>query len=298
MMRIVVGVDPHGHCLAAIRLVGRLQFEGATAIAICSVEEPTSLGLAVPPDLGAAVSLDISRITEAAQKHALKVTNEAAEILGKYGIRTDAKMKFGGAADKLEEAAVEMGADLIAVGREDKGTLESLFFGSVSGSLAAHAKSSVLIGRGAVQPEGDLHVLFATDHSGYATRSLKKLVEFRPKGVSKVTIMSAYQVTINQNADMLGVPGVEPAIEESFRSQVEDRLKHAAEFVKPLGCEVDTYLVEADPDEGIAQAMKETGADIAALGAKGHSAIERFLLGSVAYHQVSHGTYPVIIIRH
>ncbi len=296
-MKVVVGVDPRGRCHSVIMLLGRLAFDRATAVALSAVEEPTSLGLAVPPDMGASISLDISRITEASQKHAQKTAEAAAALLIDMGIPADAKVKFGSPSDKLDEAAHELGADLIAVGSEEKGPMESFFFGSVSSGLCAHSKASVLVARGNAVREGSVHAVFGTDHSGYASRCLQKFVEMRPKGISKVTLMSAYQVTINQNADLFGIPGVEPAIEESFREQVADRLKHASEALKPLGCEVEVLLVEGAPNEGISTAMAETGADLLVLGAKGHSAVERFLLGSVASHQVSHGSYPVMVVR-
>jgi nucleotide-binding universal stress UspA family protein len=296
-MKILVGVDAHRRCQPVIVLLGRLNFADATAIALSVVEEPTSIGLAVPPDMGAAISLDISRITEAAQQHAHKTAEEAAKTLEEYGINAEPKIVFGGAADKLEEAASDMKADLIAVGSEGKGTLESLIFGSVSSALCSHANTSVLVGKGEVAKEGKVRAVFATDLSKYATKCLHRFVEMSSQGLSKVTLMSAYQVTINQRADMFGIPGVEPAIEEGFRDQIEKKMQHDANALKSLGCEVETLLKESEPNEGIAQAMKETGADLLIVGAKGHSAVERFLLGSVAHYQISHGQYPVLVVR-
>jgi nucleotide-binding universal stress UspA family protein len=217
-MKILLGVDAHRRCQPVIALLGRLNFANAHATALSVVEEPTSIGLAVPPDMGAAISLDISRITEAAQKHAHKTAEEAAKALEEYGTKAEPKIVFGGAADKLEEAASEMNADLIAVGSEGKGTLEALIFGSVSSALCSHARTSVLVGKGEVAKEGKVRTVFATDHSKYATKCLHRFIEMSPQGISKITLMSAYQVTIKQRADMFGVPGVEPAIEERIQT--------------------------------------------------------------------------------
>lgn len=296
-MTILLGVDAQRRCQPAIWLIGRMSFADATATALSVVEEPTSIGLAVPPDMGAAISIDISRLTEAAQKHAQKIAMEAAKALEEYGIKSESKIAFGNAADKLEEAANEIKADLIAVGSEGKGTLEALIFGSVSSALCSHAKTSVLVGKGEVAKEGKVRAVFATDHSKYATKCLHRFIEMSPRGIGRITLMSAYQVTINQRADMFGIPGVEPAIEAGFRDQIEKKLRYDAHAFNALGCEVDTMLIESEPNQGIAQAMKETNSELLVLGAKGHSAVERFLLGSVTHYQVSHGDYSVMVVR-
>lgn len=296
-MKILLGVDAHRRCQPVIALLGRLNFASAHAIALSVVEEPTSIGLAIPPDMGAAISLDISRISEAAQKHAHKTAEEAAKSLEEYGIKAEPKIVFGGAADKIEEAASEMNADLIAVGSEGKGTLEALIFGSVSSALCSHAKTSVLVGKGQVAKEGKVRAVFATDQSKYATKCMHRFIEMAPQGIAKITLMSAYQVTIKQRADMFAVPGVEPAIEEGFRDEIIKKMQHDANAFRPLGCEVEMMLKESEPNDGIVQAMKQTGADLLVLGAKGHSAVERFLLGSVAHYQISHGQYPVLVVR-
>jgi nucleotide-binding universal stress UspA family protein len=60
----------------------------------------------------------------------------------------------------------------------------------------------------------------------------------------------------------------------------------------------DTQIIPGKPSEIITQAMLDTKADLLILGAKGHSVIERLVLGSVSFDQaIGQHPYPVLILR-
>ena len=81
-------------------------------------------------------------------ERAHQAIGEAARILGEAGLRVSAEVVAGRAARRIIEAAKEMGADLVAVGTEDRRGLGRLLFGSVSEEVANGAHCSVSIFRG------------------------------------------------------------------------------------------------------------------------------------------------------
>jgi nucleotide-binding universal stress UspA family protein len=81
-------------------------------------------------------------------ERAHRAIGEAARILGEAGLRVSAEVVAGRAGRRIIEAAREMGADLIAVGTEDRRGLGRLLYGSVSEEVANGAHCSVSIFRG------------------------------------------------------------------------------------------------------------------------------------------------------
>ncbi len=72
-------------------------------------------------------------------------------------------------------------------------------------------------------------------------------------------------------------------------------LSEAAGQVK--GTEVDKKLKSGDPAKTIIQEAANGDYDLIVLGKKGHSAIRRFLLGSVSDHVIHYSDRSVLLIR-
>jgi len=53
-----------------------------------------------------------------------------------------------------------------------------------------------------------------------------------------------------------------------------------------------------DPRRVIVDQAREWGADLIIIGARGHSALERWLIGSVAQNVVAHAPCSVEVVRH
>jgi nucleotide-binding universal stress UspA family protein len=63
-----------------------------------------------------------------------------------------------------------------------------------------------------------------------------------------------------------------------------------------LACSV-LHIKNRHPEDGIIEGAKENGCDLIVVGSRGHRALERFLLGSVATAVVAQSSVPVLICR-
>ena len=61
--------------------------------------------------------------------------------------------------------------------------------------------------------------------------------------------------------------------------------------------QVTTRVELGQPVEVICELAKTLGSDLVVVGARGHNAAQRFLLGSVSDHVVHHAPCPVLVVR-
>ena len=109
---------------------------------VTAVPGPGAFGLApyhgyTTEDVGERLARD----DESWQRHQERVQ----EVLADAGIDGEFARVAGDPADQLVAAAEERGAELIVVGTREPGFLERLLTGSVSQSVARHARCDVLI---------------------------------------------------------------------------------------------------------------------------------------------------------
>lgn len=82
----------------------------------------------------------------------------------------------------------------------------------------------------------------------------------------------------------------------------EDDVKKAEALVEQIaherqGLKVTTRVELGEPVDTLCEQAKNLGADLVVVGARGHSAAERFLLGSVSDRVVHHAPCPVLVVR-
>jgi nucleotide-binding universal stress UspA family protein len=74
--------------------------------------------------------------------------------------------------------------------------------------------------------------------------------------------------------------------------------KTVAESLDSTELSVETSVRHGDPRRVIVDEAGEWGADLILIGARGHSALERWLIGSVAQNVVAHAPCSVEVVRH
>jgi nucleotide-binding universal stress UspA family protein len=140
--RIVVGVDGSEGAAAAVRwcAVSARGFDAdVTAVAVIEPKVP----LVPPPDAYA----DAMQQAEAEEHQKTLATLETdwCRPLRDAGVRYDARSIFGDPARTLMQAATEVGADLLVVGRRGRGGFLEALMGSVPRKLAHSAGLPLVI---------------------------------------------------------------------------------------------------------------------------------------------------------
>lgn len=289
-MKTLVGIDGQGHYPAALDLLGRLRF-AENAPVLVHVEPPIVGPLAGSPVLYD-VPVAMERAISAAGHALLEGAADMARGLG-LGEGVETVYTVGSSSAELMRLAEERRADLVAIGSGRRGPLGSFFLGSVGRALAVHGGSSFLVARGE-RKEGPLRAVFATDHSEYANRCFARLLDMNPKGLERVTVVTATESSIDANSgDDDRTPYTLTEMENDLREKGETLVARLA----ASGRDAEFRLVEGFPAEAIRKAVEDVGADLLIVGARGHGLIERVLIGSFTLHAVVAEPYSVLVLR-
>lgn len=289
-MKTLVGVDLEDTYRAALNLCIRLDFPGqewmfAHAVAPLPTYAPGLAPIAIP----------MSDAIDSLRKTGREALTKARESVSEAKV-VDLLLD-GSAAATLMRVADEQHADLIVTGSGQPRRGLLWMIGSVSRALSYGAKQSLLVTKGTAAGAGPVHAIFATDHSEYARCAEERLIEWAPKGLRRIDVVTAYDVT--EAAIDLLKQGTEVNLD--FENWVySNALKHgeaSAKRLKAIAPETEVRVERGSANDVIANAMSTSGADLLIVGAQGHGFIERLLVGSVSLHQLVAEPYPVLLIR-
>ena len=139
-----------------------------------------------------------------------------------------------------------------------------------------------------------MKILCATDFTPRARAAAKVAIDLVRRTAGSVELV---HVVVEPNADLQASMFLGGAIGQEIRESLNLKLVAESREVSG-GSEVAlTYhLGEGDPVGSLLARAKTIGADLIVLGAQGHSAAERFILGSTAERMVRRADRPVLIV--
>jgi nucleotide-binding universal stress UspA family protein len=144
---LVLGYDGSDCSKAALKRTAELasQIKDATVVVVHAYEfsigyVPT--GMAEAPLL---MSAEFDDHAELVRGYADQQVRQAAEDLGKAGVRAETRVDEGRPVEVLLQVAQETGATLIVVGSHGEGAVSAAFMGSTALKLLHHSELPVLV---------------------------------------------------------------------------------------------------------------------------------------------------------
>jgi len=114
------------------------------------------------------------------------------------------------------------------------------------------------------------------------------------------SIIAVYVMDISRLSHLPGYTTL-PGLKEKILALMQDEGQQATDFVRDrstnMGVPSRFIIAQGNPAEEILKAAQEEEADIIVMGKIGRTAVEKFLLGSVAEKVVLQSTIPVLLIK-
>jgi len=209
--------------------------------------------------------------------------------------KVSSEVREGNPLEHVLSEAEALKADLVVVGQKR----EAADRGILAGNLVRKAPANVLIVP-EYAPAQISHIVVPVDFSPYSVKALETALALRRTlGASvRITCVNVYELP-NLNIYLV------EKIEDVRRMVVEDRRAAFRDFLKRYaGAEADTIetaFVERQ-SSSVASCIygyaRQQGANLLVMGAKGHSQVERLLLGSVSESLLKiDGDVPMLVIR-
>jgi nucleotide-binding universal stress UspA family protein len=207
--------------------------------------------------------------------------------------RVGARVETGPAALRLIERAERWPAELLVVGAQGHAVAERLGVGSVALRVLTHLRCHVRVARPAGDAADRLRILVGVDGSPDAAAAVEAVAARTwPAGTEArvVTVVDHRVLAAPAGADL--PPGAPPsAVSEAVANAAAERLRGA-------GLAALASVIHGDPKRVLAQAAWDWDANSIFLGARGLTAVRRFLLGSVSTSVAMHAPCSVEVVHH
>ena len=141
-------------------------------------------------------------------------------------------------------------------------------------------------------------VMIATDGSDTSKKAAVIGIDIARRANGTVT--AVYVMDISRLSHLPGYATL-PGLKEKILALIQDEGRQAIEFVQDralvMGVPCNKIIAQGNPGEELLKAAREQEADLLVMGKIGRTAVEKFLLGSVAEKVVLQSTIPVLLIK-
>ena len=197
----------------------------------------------------------------------------------------------------------ESSPDLVVVGAHGGSVLERFMLGSVSQNVLTHATCSVRISRlgkrQATDTDAPIRIILGVDGSRHSALAVSAVASRTWPAGTEVKVVAVLDLKF---WSVLANPGYSTwgwldGIEEDGRSLASRAVEAVARDLRLAGLVVTPLVEEDDPKRFLVAEAKRWAADCIFVGAKGHNAVERILLGSVSASIAARAPCSVEVVR-
>ena len=312
-MKILLVVDGSSYSEMAAKMLEALRLPAKTEVVVLTVvTEATFLG-GITIDVIRGTSQARKKAQDEQQQKALELLQHMTQTLGEGKLKVETMVRWGNPVETILAEAEERKTSLIVIGA--KGFTDHLSFrlGSVAQKVIKYASASVLL----VKPKSDKvnqeadrkgktailgRVLLATDGSKYADALVHFLLDLPLPRQTEVIIITALQSYFEawMKTPTLDFHTNQELLAKLHATEVVEARKitrKAQKLIGISGYKTASVVIRGGASECILAAAKEYNPDIIALGSRGLTGIESFLLGSVAERVARYANCSVLIGR-
>lgn len=194
---------------------------------------------------------------------------------------------IGDAQERLAQIAEKRAADLIVLGRSQRGGLNRLVTGETTLNVARHSSVPVLIvDEGMTKP---VTAVVAVDFGPACARAARMAIELLGKSGT------LYLVYAEEPIDLIPDATIAPVVEH-YPGEVVVLFRRLIDKLQaPAGVVVETVILNGAPVSVIEEFCERIGADLVATGTHGLSRAACFFLGSVSTGLARRSQIPVLI---
>lgn len=312
MMKLLIGYDGSEPADAAIRDLARAGLPSDVEAAVLSVADlPTEVPYLnygsdksnvknLPPLVVLAARENAARVVTEAQQAAQKGAELVRSLFPSWNVQHE--MLVDSPAWAILRRAAESSVDLVVVGSEGRSRLGRLALGSVSQNVLQHAHCSVRVGRhddAAPNKTTAVNLLLGVDGSRHSAVAVSAIAARPWPARTHVKVIAALDRRFWSAiaAGAMGSPWIGEG-EDDERSWARSAVAEVAKELTAVGLVATAEVVDGDPRRVLVDEAKRSATDCIFVGAKGHTRIERLLLGSVSAAVAATAPCSVEIVRH
>ena len=230
-----------------------------------------------------------------------KVAAEARKALARRWRDAEVRVIDGPVVDAIVGHVDNGGFSVAVLGSRGHGPIARLLVGSTSLGVVRRNRAATLVVRGTAR--GLTRVVLAFDGSPSARNAVKLLERLDARPRIQVTIVRVLEQVTPRALALLPssarqvVAAQAAAVNAAEEKKAARECEAAAAELRRAGFKVDVALRKGAPLHELLAATERARAQLLVLGARGHSVVERLLLGSVAEGGLHRCPVSVLVTR-
>ena len=229
------------------------------------------------------------------------VAEDARKILARRWADAQVRVIDGPTVDAILGHAERVNARVIALGSRGHGPIARLLVGSTSLGVVRRMKHATLVVRGGTR--GLTRVALGFDGSPSARHAVTFLAGLEAPAGGQVTIVRVLDrvilpsLALMPQATRSALGAQAAALEAAEEKKARREADLAGAELRRAGWTVNVVIRKGAPLNELLAATKTARAQLLAVGARGHGAVERLLLGSVAEGALHRSPVAVLVIH-
>ena len=268
------------------------------SVALCKKYDAKLFLIHVTTDLNRLLEHNETALdVEVLQKSNIRYAQERLQELAKdLPIENEIIIRQGAPADIISRLASEQRSDLVITATHGKAGFKRFLLGSVTEKLIKTLHCPLLV----LPPqEHDL-----IPRAGFELKLKKILVgcDFSPD--SKLAVDYGLSLAQEFQAELFLSHVIKPSLyikEREGIDQLRNRLENELDTMVPEACRdwctAQTALLDGEPYIALMNFAKEQDIDMIVLGIRGHTLLEKLLVGSTTDRLIRHSPFPVLAVR-
>ena len=243
-------------------------------------------------------------------KELMPLLEKQQAILEEAGIKVTIEVAHGIPARAINDLAEQHEVSAIVTGSHGKGLLKRVALGSVSSQLLGLTRKPVFLFRTnigknsqAIIPCQNLfnHILYLTDFSEIAQKSLDYLEQIVKYSKCNVTILHIYDF-VESNAYLYRAPEVDPKYFEEIESDIPEKIHSDLEAVKERLIAAGSPLVNFEYKKGspihvaLDYIEKQDELTLVVMGSQGKGFVKELFIGSLSLQISRYSPIPALLI--
>jgi nucleotide-binding universal stress UspA family protein len=229
------------------------------------------------------------------------VADAARKILSERWPDAEARVVDGPTVEAILARAQRVGARVIVLGSHGHGPIARLLLGSISLGVVRQMKHAALVVRS--RPRGFARVVLGVDGSRQSRHAVAFVAGLDVPADGHVTIVHVLEraalksLVLMPAATRAAIAAQASAVTATETAKARRDAEAAAAELRRAGWKADIVIRYGAPLHELLAATKTAHAQLLTVGARGHGALERLLLGSVAEGALHRTLVSVLVVR-
>lgn len=240
---------------------------------------------------------ELPEVPDDADNFGSRALTRASGIVTKEapGVPVSTRSVWGHPTAELLDAAAS--ASLLIVGRRGLGAIGSMFLGSVSTRVAAHASCPVIVvPAGSDVTAGGHVVVGVAPGAPDAGRVLRFALDEAARRGTRLVVIAAYSIPFidSLTRDPMAFGSYDRELHAATATALASLVAQTRDVSHAL-IDVETFVVSENTSHAIVHSSED--AALTVVGSRGHSMVVGAVLGSVSQHVIRHLDTPIAVVH-